>query len=183
MFIVGADFDGTLVQHLFPEIGEPVPYAFSWLRLYAARGARLILWTMRSDGRSGAGRANGPVLTEAVEFCRAKEVEFWAVNRNPEQHAWTQSPKAYCHVYIDDANACCPLVRPPGLRPYVNCAVVGPHVLALIEANKVEKIHVPEPVHPQPLDASTPEPGQCPAAAGASPERFFFPIPGNVADV
>jgi hypothetical protein len=129
------DFDGTLCEHEFPDIGNEVPGAFAWLKKFQAAGARLILWTMRSDGRTGEGKENGPVLTEAVEWCKARGVEFWAVNTNPEQHTWTGSPKAYAQLYIDDAAFGCPL-RPPRKmlgRPMVDWAAVGPVVLEQIQ--------------------------------------------------
>src|SRR3990167_10473980 len=99
--IIAVDFDGTIVTHEFPAIGRPVLGAFRWIKRWQKSGAKIILWTMRSDGRTGDGRENGPVLTEAVEFCSRHGVEFWAVNENPEQRAWTQSPKVYAHVYVD----------------------------------------------------------------------------------
>jgi hypothetical protein len=131
------DFDGTLVEHEFPDIGRPAEGAFDWLRRFAAAGASLILWTMRSDGRTGAGRENGPVLTEAVEFCRKHGVEFYGVNENPSQACWTNSPKVYAMRYIDDAAVGCPLreATKPGVRPVVDWSVVGPRVLAEIEAH------------------------------------------------
>jgi hypothetical protein len=107
--IIAVDFDGTIVEHEFPEIGRPVPGAFEWMKKWQQAGALLILWTMRSDGRTGGGRENGPVLTEAVEFCRKNGVEFHAVNANPSQAVWTSSPKVYAHIYVDDAAAGCPL--------------------------------------------------------------------------
>lgn len=133
--ILAIDFDGTLVDHRFPEIGVPVPGAFDWLKRWQAAGAKLILWTMRSDGRTGGGRENGPVLTEAVEFCRSQGVEFWGINENPQQKGWTGSPKAYAHAYVDDAAFGCPLKENPrvGGRPYVDWSVVGPAVMALLE--------------------------------------------------
>lgn len=140
--IVAVDFDGTIVEHEFPEIGAPVPGAFEWLKRWQAAGAKLILWTMRSDGRSADGkRENGPVLTEAVEFCRAHGVEFWAVNGNPDQAAWTGSPKAYANVYVDDAAAGCPLIRSRrfGARPMVDWGHVGPLVADLIEAHSAKR--------------------------------------------
>ncbi len=137
--IIGIDFDGTIAEHEFPDIGAPVPGAFEWMKRWQEAGAKLILWTMRSDGRTGTGKENGPVLTDAVEFCRANGVEFWGVNENPTQKAWTCSPKQYAHVYVDDAAFGCPL-RPSaksGSRPMVDWSVVGPAVLALIEEKKV----------------------------------------------
>ena len=134
--LVAVDFDGTIVEHEFPEIGAPVPGAFEWMRRWQAAGAKLILWTMRSDGRSGDGkRENGPVLTEAVEFCRKNGIEFHGVNENPAQASWTKSPKAYAHVYVDDAALGCPLreSRKAGNRPVADWGQIGPAVLALLE--------------------------------------------------
>nr|WP_082839948.1 hypothetical protein [Gemmata sp. SH-PL17]AMV25538.1 hypothetical protein VT84_14160 [Gemmata sp. SH-PL17] len=133
--IIAIDFDGTIAEHEFPDIGAPVPGAFEWMKRWQDAGAKLILWTMRSDGRSADGsRENGPVLTEAVEFCRRNGVEFYGVNGNPGQASWTQSPKAYAHVYVDDAAFGCPLreSRKAGNRPMVDWSVVGPAIHAML---------------------------------------------------
>lgn len=115
--IIAVDFDGTLVDHRFPDIGAPVPGAFESLKELQRRGHRLILWTMRSDQR-----ADGEVLTAAIEFCRAQGVVFWAVNENPEQSRWTKSPKVFAHLYVDDMAVGCPLRENPrsGGRPFVD---------------------------------------------------------------
>lgn len=126
MFIA-IDFDGTIAEHEFPKIGRPVPYAFTYMRTFRDLGAKLILWTMRSDGQ-----AHGDVLTQAVEFCRQHGIEFYGVNGNPEQRAWTSSPKAYAQIYIDDAALGCPLVYPKSGSPYVNWEQVGPRVIDMI---------------------------------------------------
>lgn len=131
-FYVGIDFDGTVVMHEYPEIGAPVPGAFTWLSRFQEGGAKLILWTMRSD----AGPVGQNKLTEAEAFCLDNGIEFYGVNKNPTQRTWTKSPKAYCHLYIDDAAFGCPLVIPEVGRPYVDWSVVGPAVMQLIEANQ-----------------------------------------------
>ncbi len=129
--ILAIDFDGTIVDHQFPAIGEPVPGAFRWLKEFQAAGAKLILWTMRSDGDK-----NGPTQTDAVEFCRANGIEFFGVNANPDQWTWTVSPKAYAHIYVDDSGINCPLRDNPrmGGRPYVDWSVVGPMVMERLTA-------------------------------------------------
>lgn len=131
--IIAIDFDGTLVDHRFPDIGDEVPGAFDWLKRFQEAGARLILWTMRSDGRE-----HGDVLSSAVEFCRARGIEFWAVNGNPQQSSWTQSPKCYAHAYIDDAAIGCPLRELPrsGAKPAVDWDKIGPIVLAMISGKQ-----------------------------------------------
>lgn len=122
------DFDGTIVDHRFPEIGIPVPGAVEWMLKWQSAGARLILFTMRSDG----GR-NGDVLKMAVEYLHKNGVELYGVNKNPTQVHWTSSPKAYGQLYIDDAAFGVPLVQPEGFqRPCVDWEIVGPGVLEKI---------------------------------------------------
>lgn len=94
--IIAVDFDGTLVRHDFPRIGEEAPNAFKVLRKLQADGHRIILLTMRSD------RDDGNYLQDAIDFCADRGVRFWAVNDNPDQHSWTSSPKVYAQLYIDD---------------------------------------------------------------------------------
>lgn len=124
MFIC-IDFDGTIVDHCYPEIGAEAPGALYWLRRLQDQGARLILFTMRSD--SGIG---GSMLSDAVEFLQRNGIELYGVNRNPDQAGWTESPKAYGDVYVDDAAFGCPLIRPEGFRrPCVDWEKVGPALL------------------------------------------------------
>jgi hypothetical protein len=128
---IAVDYDGTIVDHQYPDHGNENPGAFEWLRRYMEAGAKLILWTMRSDNEE----KDGPTLTTAVEFCRAHGVEFYGVNHGPGQERWTDSPKVYAHVYIDDAAFGCPLRPNPrmGGRPMVDWSVVGPAVMKMIE--------------------------------------------------
>jgi len=127
-FYVCVDFDGTVVDHAFPDIGRPVPQALPWLKLYATRGASIILHTVRSN--TGA---HGDALTQAVSYLQKNNVPLFGVNENPDQKEWSLSPKPYGHVYIDDAAVGCPLVHPDGFaRPCVDWSVVGPTVLGLL---------------------------------------------------
>lgn len=126
---VAIDFDGTIADHVFPEIGDPVPGAIEWIKKFKDAGAILILWTIRSDGGK-----NGDALTAAVNFCAESGIKFDLVNENPQ--SWTNSPKPYAHVYIDDTAFGCPLLENPrkGGKPLVNWEEIGPAVLAKIEA-------------------------------------------------
>ena len=118
------DFDGTIVDHKFPEIGSPVPGAVKWLKRIHKCGGRLILYTMRSDGE-----LMGNLLTEAVQYLNGEGVTLYAVNRNPSQENWTSSPKVYGDIYVDDSAFGCPLIRPKGFaRPCVDWSKVGPQV-------------------------------------------------------
>jgi len=109
--VVAVDFDGTIVTHEFPAIGYRVPNAVETLKRLNTAGVKVILWTMRSESH----------LDAAVAYCEERGIELWGVNRNPEQGSWTMSPKAYAHVYIDDAALGCPLLTSPvSVRPFVD---------------------------------------------------------------
>lgn len=129
--IIAIDFDGTIVEHRYPDIGEPVPEAFRWMREWQRLGAKLILWTMRCDSEK-----EGPVLTDAVEFCRKNGVEFWGVNQNPDQ-SWSKSPKAYANIYVDDAALGCPLKFPHRGRGFVNWSQIGPQIADMLQAKSL----------------------------------------------
>jgi len=126
MFVC-VDFDGTLVDHRFPEIGPAVPLAFEFLHFFQEAKLRVILWTMRSNDPE-IGRW---ALKEAVDYVeREHNIKFYGVNENSSQAKWTSSPKAYGHFYIDDAAVGCPLIQPEGFRrKCVDWSVVGPYVL------------------------------------------------------
>lgn len=141
-FAIAVDFDGTIVEHRYPGIGKAVPGAFKWMKKFQKAGAQLILYTMRSQRTLERVRNNRlekvnlhSELTDAIIFCRLNGVFFEGHNRNPLQ-GWTDSPKCYAQVYIDDAGICVPLIDVPGERPYVDWEKVGPAVMEKIKAHK-----------------------------------------------
>ena len=93
---IAVDFDGTIVEHEYPEIGKEKLFAFLTLKELNKRGARLILWTFRT----------GKELDDAVEFCMKNGVEFYAVNKNYPEEVMneTVSRKIDADIYIDDKN-------------------------------------------------------------------------------
>lgn len=124
MTYICVDFDGTIVDHVFPDIGKPAPGAIHWLKRFIELGAGLILFTMRSDNQKSAN-----YLSEAVTFLDKQGVTLFGINHNPTQDNWTSSPKAYAHIYIDDTAFGCPLIHPKDFnRPCVDWSIVGPAV-------------------------------------------------------
>lgn len=122
------DFDGTIVDHDFPDIGQPVPKALFWMKRWHELGACLILFTMRSDGQK-----SGDVLAQAVWYLENKGVELYGVNKNPDQVSWSSSPKVYGHIYVDDAAFGCPLITLDGFkRACVDWTIVGPAIEAIL---------------------------------------------------
>ncbi len=128
---IAVDFDGTIVEHKYPEVGREVPGAIEWLKKWRAAGATLILWTMRS----------GDDMLNALAFCARRALYFDANNEGPGDGVWTTSPKAYAHVYVDDAAFGCPLVesKEMGARPYADWDIIGPAVMEMIEAKQREE--------------------------------------------
>lgn len=114
--IIAVDFDGTCVEHEYPNIGLEVEGAVETLQRLVKKGHRIILFTMRS----------GDKLDAAVRWFKERRIELWGINRNPEQEEWTSSPKVYAHLYIDDAALGCPVRFIDGVvRPVVDWAKVS----------------------------------------------------------
>ncbi|MBX3164606.1 MAG: hydrolase [Bacteroidetes bacterium] len=92
--VIAVDFDGTIVEHKYPAIGKEMLFAFATLKALQQKGHKLILWTIRT----------GELLQEAVDYCKANGVEFYAVNKNyPEEMLDdTVSRKLNADIFIDD---------------------------------------------------------------------------------
>ena len=94
---IAIDFDGTVVEHEYPAIGKEIPFATETLRMLIRDHHRLILWSVRE----------GALLDEAVEWCRQRGVEFYAVNRDYPEEQTTHdafSRKIKADLFIDDRN-------------------------------------------------------------------------------
>jgi hypothetical protein len=94
--IIAVDFDGTLVEHRYPAIGKEILFAFDTLRELQKQKHQLILWTIRT----------GKELDEAVDFCRERGIEFYAVNSSypEEKFEIGNSRKINADIFIDDRN-------------------------------------------------------------------------------
>lgn len=95
---IAVDFDGTIVRHRYPAIGEEILFATQTLKKLIEERHQLILWSVRE----------GHLLDEAVEWCRERGVEFYAVNRDfPEEDVTLNqhySRKLKVDMFIDDRN-------------------------------------------------------------------------------
>ena len=96
--IIAVDFDGTIVEHKYPAIGNEIPFATDTLKQLIKDHHKLILWSVRE----------GDLLQEAVDWCRERGVEFFAVNKDfPEEQQTTEhhfSRKIKADLFIDDRN-------------------------------------------------------------------------------
>lgn len=108
-FIIGLDFDGTVVSHEYPNIGKYIGAEAVLLKL-RDKGCLFVLNTMRS----------GYELKQAVEWFKSRDIPLYGINENPDQKSWTSSPKVYAHLYIDDAALGAPLIYEKNKKPYID---------------------------------------------------------------
>ncbi len=119
--IIAIDFDGTIVDHAYPRVGLPNPGAIETIKALIDNGHSIILWTMRS----------GQTLEQAVQYLTHNGIKLFGINCNPDQH-WSDSPKAYAQLYIDDAALGASLVYYPGFqRRALDWSWVELHLLRL----------------------------------------------------
>ncbi len=94
--IIAVDFDGTLCENKWPDIGEPNEEVIRYILSRQKGGAKLILWTSRS----------GIELLAARGWCEAHGIRFDAVNENlPEiikAFGGRDFRKIFANEYIDD---------------------------------------------------------------------------------
>ena len=84
---------------MYPEIGKEIPFATDTLKMLIADRHKLILWSVRE----------GKLLDEAVNWCKERGIEFYAVNRDyPEERGTDNnnhfSRKLKVDMFIDDRN-------------------------------------------------------------------------------
>jgi hypothetical protein len=99
--VIAVDFDGTLCKYSFPGIGEQEEQHKQLMQVLIdlrKKGNKLILWTNRGDNEEYKS------LTEAIEWCKEKGLEFDSINQNlPNQKKLSgYSPKIMANYYIDD---------------------------------------------------------------------------------
>ena len=93
--IIAVDFDGTLCENAWPEIGAPRQAVIDYVLDQQMYGAKLILWTNRS----------GEYLHDALMWCNDRGIRFDAVNENiPEmiEYFHNDCRKVFANEYIDD---------------------------------------------------------------------------------
>lgn len=118
-FIIVLDFDGTVVTHRYPAVGEDIN-ATPVLKLLIKNGHKIILNTMRSYDNQ-----RQDMLTPAIQWFKEKGIPLYGVNENPDQKSWTSSPKIYGNIYIDDGALGIPLKSDELGIPFVDWGKVS----------------------------------------------------------
>ena len=93
--IIAVDFDGTLCENCYPDIGRPNTKLIDYLKWERYQGNYVILWTCRC----------GDELQAAVDWCKQQGFIFDAVNENVKaaiEKFGGDSRKVFADEYIDD---------------------------------------------------------------------------------
>lgn len=98
--IIGIDFDGTVVTHNYPFVGNDIG-AVPVLKKLIDSGCDLVLTTMRCDTD----------LDDAIKWFYDNKIKLSGIYKHETQEAWTKSPKCYCDILIDDCACGAPLKK------------------------------------------------------------------------
>ena len=93
--IIAVDFDGTLCEGKFPDIGAPILPVIEYVKRLRASGNIIILWTCRT----------GQNLADAVTWCKQQGLTFDYINENVKQNVEQyggDTRKINADFYIDD---------------------------------------------------------------------------------
>lgn len=93
--IFAVDFDGTLCENNFPNIGAPIPQVIEFVKRQKADGNIIILWTCRTGQR----------LSDALAWCKNQGLIFDYINENVKENVVMyggDTRKIFADVYIDD---------------------------------------------------------------------------------
>lgn len=93
--IIAVDFDGTLVENKFPDIGVIIRDTWDRVLEEQKAGTKIILWTCRTD----------TMLDDAVNFCTKNGLTFDEINRNIKEVRdlfGGDTRKVFANIYLDD---------------------------------------------------------------------------------
>lgn len=91
-YVIAVDFDGTIVQHRYPEIGDTIDGALEGLSQLAMDGHYIVIWTCRV----------GKELLDVKNWLDSNGVIYDSINRNAGCVNFPTGPKIYYDILIDD---------------------------------------------------------------------------------
>lgn len=93
--VAAIDFDGTLFEEKYPDIGKPIYKIINFVKYMKSQGVEIILYTNRE----------GELLKNAVEACKRVGLVFDAINENLKWRIdlyGSDCRKIGADIYIDD---------------------------------------------------------------------------------
>ena len=104
--ILGIDFDGTIVKHRFPYIGELKLNAKKVINELYDEGFGIFIWTCRDSTFNPNLRTQypdaEPTIFHVHNFLEEEEIKYDGININHPQLGFHPVPKIYADIYIDD---------------------------------------------------------------------------------
>ncbi len=98
--IIAIDFDGTIVEHEFPNIGPLKLNAKEVINHLIDEGHQIIIWTCRTTQNAFPGRPC--TIFDVANFLVENGILFHTINNNAVGLNFQPSPKIYADIYIDD---------------------------------------------------------------------------------
>ena len=106
--LIYLDFDGTVVEHAYPQIGADNPNALRVIRRLQDAGHQIVLNTYRADLNDGS-------LQEAFDYLQHPKrnllpiIEHTPLKINPPNWNWDQAVKDNI-LFIDDVSSGTPMI-------------------------------------------------------------------------
>lgn len=98
MRTVAVDFDGTLVEHVFPEVGDWLPGAVDFLKNLQKRGYRVVIHSCRTSYLKGATE-----IREKLRDAGLKGVELHTEPGKPLAVAYVDDRAVHCDGDFNEA--------------------------------------------------------------------------------
>ena len=93
--IIAIDFDGTIVEQSYPEMGKLKENAKRVINRLFDEGNTIIIWTVRSHSDNA--------LKSMKNLLDHEGIKYHKINENADSFLRTDySPKVYADIYIDD---------------------------------------------------------------------------------
>jgi hypothetical protein len=95
------DFDGTVVEHAYPAIGKPNPFALETIKMLQDKGHRIILNSTRVEFEDGSLQAALDYLNTNPHIPGIKIIHHTMRKLNPQPWHRDKLKRAQ-YIYIDD---------------------------------------------------------------------------------
>lgn len=92
------DFDGTLCQWSYPDMGEPEPGARIFMKSLIARGLKPIVWSCRFSPEFNTLEEIAEAIDKAAAWLKQHNIPYAGIDTG-------QSGKTLCLAYVDDRGA------------------------------------------------------------------------------
>ena len=134
-YFIVLDFDGTVVKHRYPAVGEDIG-AVPVLQKLVKNGHHLLMSTMRSHNSEGV-----DTLQPAIDWFKEHDIPLYGINENPSQ----KTSKVYGNIYIDDAALGAPLKTDGSdAPPFIDWGIAAIHLFyhgCLTEKDIIDLLH------------------------------------------